>query len=184
MSKTSHSASASRYANALFQLAKEAKVLDSISNDLDKIMDLLISDKEFSSFIKNPSIKNVNKLSLLNIISDKLELSKLTKDFIGVVTNKGRVSNIHDIIFSYKELVSDFNGIKNAHVSAAKVLTDEQVASIKEKLKEKFSAEFNLHTHIDKSLIAGLKIQIGSQMIDSTIKSKLNALKAKMKEVA
>ena len=74
MSKTSHSASASRYANALFQLAKEAKVLDSISNDLDKIMDLLISDKEFSSFIKNPSIKNVNKLSLLNIISDKLEI--------------------------------------------------------------------------------------------------------------
>ena len=138
MSKTSHSASASRYANALFQLAKEAKVLDSISNDLDKIMDLLISDKEFSSFIKNPSIKNVNKLSLLNIISDKLELSKLTKDFIGVVTNKGRVSSIYDIIFSYKELVSDFNGIKNAHVSAAKVLTDEQVASIKEKLKEKF----------------------------------------------
>ena len=117
-------------------------------------MDLLISDKEFSSFIKNPSIKNVNKLSLLNIISDKLELSKLTKDFIGVVTNKGRVSSIHDIIFSYKELVSDFNGIKNAHVSAAKVLTEEQVASIKEKLKEKFSAEFNLHTHIDKSLIA------------------------------
>ena len=53
MSKTSHSASASRYANALFQLAKEAKVLDSISNDLDKIMGLLISDKEFSSFIKN-----------------------------------------------------------------------------------------------------------------------------------
>ena len=84
----SHSASASRYANALFQLAKEAKVLDSISVDLDKIMELLLEHNEFASFIKNPSIKNFNKISLLDIISDKLELSKLTKDFLGVVTKK------------------------------------------------------------------------------------------------
>ena len=116
MSKSSHSASASRYANALFQLAKEAKVLDSISNDLDKIMELLMSDKNFASFIENPSIKNINKLSLLDMVADKLELSKLTKDFIGVVTKKGRVSNIKDVIKSYKDLVSDFNGIKNAYV--------------------------------------------------------------------
>ena len=80
MSKSSHSASASRYANALFQLAKEAKVLDSISNDLDKIMELLMSDKNFASFIENPSIKNINKLSLLDMVADKLELSKLTKE--------------------------------------------------------------------------------------------------------
>jgi F-type H+-transporting ATPase subunit delta len=184
MSKSSHSASASRYANALFQLAKEAKVLDSISNDLDKIMELLLSDQDFASFIENPSIKNINKLSLLDMIADKLELSKLTKDFIGVATKKGRVSNIQDIIKSYKDLVSDFNGIKNAYVSTSKALSENQINSIKQKLREKFSSEFILHTEVDESLIAGLKIKIGSQMIDSTIKSKLNALKAKMKEVA
>ena len=184
MSKSSHSASASRYANALFQLAKEAKVLDSISNDLDKIMELLMSDKNFASFIENPSIKNINKLSLLDMVADNSELSKLTTDFIGVVTKKGRVSNIKDVIKSYKDLVSDFNGIKNAYVSSSKALSENQIDSIKQKLREKFSSEFILHTDIDESLIAGLKIKIGSQMIDSTIKSKLNALKAKMKEVA
>ena len=184
MSKSSHSASASRYANALFQLAKEAKVLDSISYELDKIVERLMSDKNFASFIENPSIKNINKLSLLDMVADKLELSKLTKDFIGVVTKKGRVSNIKDVIKSYKDLVSDFNGIKNAYVSSSKALSENQIDSIKQKLREKFSSEFILHTDIDESLIAGLKIKIGSQMIDSTIKSKLNALKAKMKEVA
>jgi len=183
MSKMSHSASASRYANALFQLAKEAKVLDSISVDLDKIMELLLEHNEFASFIKNPSIKNFNKISLLDIISDKLELSKLTKDFLGVVTKKGRISNLEDIIKSYRDLLADFNGIKNAYVASAKALSEIQVKSIKQKLKEKFNSEFIIHTQTDESLIAGLKVQIGSQMIDSTIKSKLNALKAKMKEV-
>jgi F-type H+-transporting ATPase subunit delta len=143
-----------------------------------------MSDKNFASFIENPSIKNINKLSLLDMVADKLELSKLTKDFIGVVTKKGRVSNIKDVIKSYKDLVSDFNGIKNAYVSSSKALSENQIDSIKQKLREKFSSEFILHTDIDESLIAGLKIKIGSQMIDSTIKSKLNALKAKMKEVA
>ena len=143
-----------------------------------------MSDKDFASFIENPSIKNINKLSLLDMVADKLELSKLTKDFIGVVTKKGRVSNIKDVIKSYKDLVSDFNGIKNAYVSSSKALSENQIDSIKQKLREKFSSEFILHTDIDESLIAGLKIKIGSQMIDSTIKSKLNALKAKMKEVA
>ena len=62
-----------------------------------------------------------------------------------------------------------------------KILTEEL---IEQKLKEKFNSDFILHKHVDETLIAGLKIQIGSQMIDSTIKSKLNSLKAKMKEVA
>ena len=76
MSNTSHSASAARYANALFQLAKEAKVLDSISSDLEKIKKFLLSDSDIASFIENPSVKNTNKLSVLNVASDKLELSK------------------------------------------------------------------------------------------------------------
>ena len=184
MSNTSHSASAARYANALFLLAKEAKVLDSISSDLEKIIKFLLSDSDIASFIENPSVKNKNKLSVLNVASDKLELSKLTKDFIGVVTKKGRISNIREIIKSFKDLVADMHGIKNAKVSSAKKLSDTQEDQIKEKLKEKFNSDFILHTHIDETLIAGLKIQIGSQMIDSTIKSKLNSLKAKMKEVA
>jgi F-type H+-transporting ATPase subunit delta len=80
--------------------------------------------------------------------------------------------------------VADMHGIKNARVSSAKKLSDTQEDQIKQKLKEKFHSDFILNTHIDETLIAGLKIQIGSQMIDSTIKSKLNSLKAKMKEVA
>ena len=184
MSNISHSASAARYANALFQLAKEAKVLDSISTDLDKIVNFLLIDKEIAAFIENPSVKNTSKLSLLNIASEKLELSKLAEDFIGVVTKKGRISNIREIILSYKGLVADLNGIKNAKVSTAQELSDSQIENIKQKLKEKFNSDFILQIHVDETLIAGLKIQIGSQMIDSTIKSKLSALKAKMKEVA
>ena len=76
------------------------------------------------------------------------------------------------------------HGIKNAKVSSAKKLSDTQEDQIKQKLKEKFNSDFILHTYVDETLIAGLKIQIGSQMIDSTIKSKLNSLKSKMREVA
>ena len=106
---------------------------------LEKIIKFLLSDSDIASFIENPSVKNTNKLSVLNVASDKLELSKLTKDFIGVVTKKGRISNIREIISSFKDLVADMHGIKNAKVSSAKKLSDTQEDQIKQKLKEKYN---------------------------------------------
>ncbi len=178
------SVSVSRYANALFQLAKEAKVIDTVSNDLTSLEVTINSDVEILKFIQNPSIKKSLKVQFFNTVSQKLELSKLTENFIGLVIKKNRVHYILEMIRAFNDLLSELKGIKSANITSAYKLSDEEVSKIKMKLKDKFNSDFNINLLTDSSLIGGLKIQVGSQMIDSSIKNQLNLLKAKMKEVA
>lgn len=178
------SVSVSRYANALFQLAKEAKVIDTVSNDLTSLEVTINSDVEILKFIQNPSIKKTLKFQFFNTVSQKLELSKLTENFIGLIIKKNRVHYILEMIRAFNDLLSELKGIKSANITSAYKLSDEEVSKIKMKLKDKFNSDFNINLLTDSSLIGGLKIQVGSQMIDSSIKNQLNLLKAKMKEVA
>ncbi len=178
------SVSVSRYANALFQLAKEAKVIDTVSNDLTSLEITINSDVEILKFIQNPSIKKSLKVQFFNTVSQKLELSKLTENFIGLIIKKNRVHYILEMIRAFNDLLSELKGIKSANIISAYKLSDEEVSKIKMKLKDKFNSDFNINLLTDSSLIGGLKIQVGSQMIDSSIKNQLNLLKAKMKEVA
>ena len=178
------SVSVSRYANALFQLAKEAKVIDTVSNDLTSLEVTINSDVEILKFIQNPSIKKSLKVQFFNTVSQKLELSKLTENFIGLIIKKNRVHYILEMIRAFNYLLSELKGIKSANITSAYKLSDEEVSKIKMKLKDKFNSDFNINLLTDSSLIGGLKIQVGSQMIDSSIKNQLNLLKAKMKEVA
>ena len=178
------SVSVSRYANALFQLAKEAKVIDTVSNDLKSLEATINSDVEILKFIQNPSIKKSLKVQFFNTVSQKLELSKLTENFIGLIIKKNRVHYILEMIRAFNDLLSELKGIKSANITSAYKLSDEEVSKIKMKLKDKFNSDFNINLLTDSSLIGGLKIQVGSQMIDSSIKNQLNLLKAKMKEVA
>ncbi len=178
------SVSVSRYANALFQLAKEAKVIDTVSNDLTSLEVTINSDVEILKFIQNPSIKKSLKVQFFNTVSQKLELSKLTENFIGLIIKKNRVHYILEMIRAFNNLLSELKGIKSANITSAYKLSDDEVSNIKMKLKDKFNSDFNINLLTDSSLIGGLKIQVGSQMIDSSIKNQLNLLKAKMKEVA
>ena len=177
-------ASVNRYANALFQLAKEAKVLDSVALDLSNLEKVINSDNKIFLFIKNPSIKKSVKMNFFESLSNKIELSKLSINFIGVIIKKNRIYYLLDMINSFNNLLSNLRGEKFATIFSAKKLTDSEIKNIKDKLKEKFNSEFNVKLIIDSELIGGLKIQVGSQMIDSSIKNQLNLLKAKMKEVA
>ena len=176
--------SVSRYANALFQLSKEAKVIDTVSNDLKSLEVCINSDVEILKFIQNPSIKKSLKVQFFNTVSQKLELSKLTENFIGLIIKKNRVHYILEMISAFNNLLSELKGIKSANITSAYELSDEEVSKIKMKLKDKFNSDFKINLLTDSSLIGGLKIQVGSQMIDSSIKNQLNLLKAKMKEVA
>ncbi len=178
------SVSVSRYANALFQLAKEAKVIDTVSNDLTSLEVTINSDVEILKFIQNPSIKKSLKVQFFSTLSQKLELSKLSENFIGLIIKKNRVHYILEMIRAFNDLLSELKGIKSANITSAYKLSDEEVSKIKMKLKDKFNSDFNINLLTDSSLIGGLKIQVGSQMIDSSIKNQLNLLKAKMKEVA
>jgi len=91
-------ASVDRYANALFQLAKEAKVLETVSSELLNLKKILNEDDTLLSMVKNPSISKSNKFNFFNTLSEKIEMSKLAKNFIGVIINKNKLKNIDDQI--------------------------------------------------------------------------------------
>ena len=176
--------SVQRYANALFQLSKEAKVVDSVTKDLQNLKDIINSDGKFLSLVKNPSVSKSEKNGVFNAIAKKIELSRLTINFIGVIIRKNRVNYLLDIINSFENLIASLRGEKSAIITSATELSDAEVKDIKIKLKEKFDSDFIIDVKIDSKLIGGLKIQVGSQMIDSSIKNQLQLLKEKMKEVA
>lgn len=176
--------SVQRYANALFQLSKEAKVVDSVSKDLQNLKDIINNDEKFLALVKNPSVSKSEKSSVFNAIGKKIELSKLTSNFIGVIIRKNRVNYLLDIINSFENLIASLRGEKLAIITSAIKLSEAEVKDIQIKLKEKFDADFIIDLKIDPKLIGGLKIQVGSQMIDSSIKNQLQLLKEKMKEVA
>lgn len=177
-------ASVERYANALFQLAKEAKVLETVSSELTKLRNLMEQDINMMSVVQNPSISKNRKINFFNLLSEKIEMSKLTNNFIGVIVKKNRVKYLLEIINSFDDLLSNLKGKKNATITSAKDLSEKEIKDIKSHLKDKFNSDFNIKIIVDKSLIGGLKIQVGSQMIDSSIKNQLQLLKEKMKEVA
>jgi len=154
------------------------------NNELLNLKKILNEDDTLLSMVKNPSISKSNKFNFFNSLSEKIEMSKLAKNFIGVIINKNRINYLMDIINSFEKLMSGLKGEMSATITSAKVLKEEELKHIKDKLKDKFSSEFNINTIVDETLIGGLKIQVGSQMIDSSIKNQLQTLKEKMKEVA
>jgi F-type H+-transporting ATPase subunit delta len=176
--------SVQRYANALFQLSKEAKVVDSVSKDLQNLKDIINNNEKFLSLVKNPSVSKSEKNNVFTAIAKKIELSKLTSNFIGLIIRKNRVNYLLDIINSFENLIASLRGEKLAIITSATELSDAEVKDIKIKLKEKFDSDFIINVKVDPNLIGGLKIQVGSQMIDSSIKNQLQLLKEKMKEVA
>ncbi len=176
--------SVQRYANALFQLSKEAKVVDSVSKDLQNLKDIINNNEKFLSLVKNPSVSKSEKNNVFTAIAKKIELSKLTSNFIGVIIRKNRVNYLLDIINSFENLIASLRGEKLAIITSATELSEAEVKDIKIKLKEKFDSDFIINVKVDPNLIGGLKIQVGSQMIDSSIKNQLQLLKEKMKEVA
>ena len=103
-------ASVDRYANALFQLAKEAKVLETVSSELLNLKKILNEDDTLLSMVKNPSISKSNKFNFFNSLSEKIEMSKLAKNFIGVIINKNRINYLMDIINSFEKLMSGLKG--------------------------------------------------------------------------
>jgi F-type H+-transporting ATPase subunit delta len=123
-------AAVERYANALFQLAKEAKVLDSVSNELVRIKEILQEDQEVLSAIINPSISKTNKIKLFDTIAEKIELSKLVSNFIGVIVKKNRVNYLLEIIRTFENLLASLKGERVATVSSAYALTDAQLNDI------------------------------------------------------
>ena len=166
-----------RYSRALFEVSKEANELDKVEGDIKNFQLLINSSSEINSFIKNPS-QNINQQNqVINLLSDKLEFSRNLKNFFLLLIEKRRIFFIKKIAESFLRLCSKKRGEIKASLISSKELTQSEIDQLNKELSEAIGLTLKLDYKIDKDLIGGLKLQLGSFMIDTSIKNKLNKFK-------
>ena len=174
--------SADRYSLALYELAIENKELTEIENHSSSIINLIIANEDFRSLIKDPTNKKEDQLNVLKKISDQYKLNKLLTKFLGFLISKRRFFYVDKILKSFAETCSVKRGELKAELISAKKLDENEVNNIKEELTKNFDSKIKLNYTHDTSLIGGLIVQVGSTMVDTSIRNKLQQIENRMIE--
>jgi F-type H+-transporting ATPase subunit delta len=172
---------AGRYANALFELARDQKTIDAVSADLASLRRALETSADLSRLVRSPVFSAADHAKALTAILDKMGANALTVKFVLLLAQKRRLFVLLQIIAAYERLVARSRGETEAEVTAARALGDGEIAELKSVLKSKLGKEPRLHTKIDPTLLGGLVVKVGSRMIDSSLRTKLDGLRSAMK---
>ena len=171
------------YSKALYELSIESNVTDEIEHQSKSILKALETIKEFNAFIKNPLFKQNDHVEMLNDLSKKFNFNPILNKFLNFLVSKRRLFYLDKILKDFVAYCSFKRGEVDAKLISAKELKDDEVEKIKKELFAKFGSKINLDYKVDKNLISGLIIQVGSIMIDNSMKNKLKQIKLQMIEV-
>ena len=174
---------AGRYAQALFELAKETKSLDTLERDADAVQDALMMSADLSSLITSPVIERDEQARAMAAIASKMGLSALMTNTIALMAQKRRLFVLPHLVADLMRRIAVEKGVVTAEVTAPAALSDAQVTALTASLKAQVGKDVKLKTTVDASLIGGLVVKLGSVMIDTSVKSKFAALQNVMKEV-
>ena len=173
---------AKSYALALYELSKENSELDKVEAEIKNFGKLLKESSDFNEMILSPTISKEDKKNVIFTIADKNGYSLNLKKFLGFVILKNRSFYLSRIIESFLNLISNSKGELKGKLTSSKELSSEEKQKIQNELSEYFKSTLNLDYKYDPGLIAGLIIQIGSVMIDTSIKTKLKKLEKNILE--
>lgn len=175
---------AGRYATALYELAQDAKSIDAVKGDLDRFSGLLEGSEDLVRLVRSPVFTAEEQTKAIEAVLAKAKISGLAGKFISTVASNRRLFAIGQMIAGFNALVSQARGETRAEVTVAEKLDDKHLATLKEAIiastKQK---NVELDVKIDPSILGGLKVKIGSRMIDASLKTKLNSIRNAMKEV-
>ena len=174
--------SAERYSLALFELSEESNLLSQIEDQSSSILNLIDQSEDFSNLIKDPTTSQEDLLKVINTISENNKFESLFKNFLSFLIQKRRFFFIERILKSFIEICSRKRGELKAELKSAKQLSNEEIAKITEELTKNFSSKIKLNYKHDESLIGGLVVQVGSTMVDTSIKNKLQQIENRMIE--
>ena len=174
--------SADRYSLALYELASENNVLSQVEDQSLSILSLISLSKDFSNLIKDPTNSQEDLLKALNSISNNNKFENLLKNFLSFLITKRRFFYVEHILKSFIETCSKKRGELKAELKSAKELSSDEISKITEELTKNFSSKIKLNYKHDQSLIGGLVVQVGSTMVDTSIKNKLQQIENRMVE--
>ena len=180
-SEKSQGGLAGRYANAVFELARDQKGGDAVSTDLAALRRALESSPDLARLVRSPVFSAEDQARALKAILEKMGAHPLTTKFVLLLAHKRRLFALTQIISAYEHLVAKSRGETEAEVTSARHLNDDEVAELKAMLKAKLGKEPRLQSRIDPTLLGGLVVKVGSRMIDSSLRTKLDSLRMAMK---
>ncbi len=174
--------SAERYSLALYELSTESNVTSQIEEQSFSVLKLLEQSQDFSNLTKDPTTSQDDLLKVVNIISENYKFDQLFKNFLSFLIQKRRFFFVERILKSFIEICSEKRGELKAELRSAKQLSNEEIIQITEELTKSFISKIKLNYEHDESLIGGLVVQVGSTMVDTSIKSKLQQIENRMIE--
>ena len=174
---------AGRYATALFDLAREEKAIDAVKADLERFDALVAESPDLSRLVRSPVFSAVEQLQALSAVLERAGIGGLAAKFLKLVTANRRLFAVRDMVKAFRALVAGHKGEATAEVTVAEQLKDEHLAALRSALKAVSGKDVDLAVTIDPAIIGGLVVKLGSRMVDSSLRTKLNALRHAMKEV-
>jgi len=174
---------AERYATALFELAEDEKGLAELEADVDRFATMHDQSDDLQSFIRSPVHSAEEQVRAIAGVLDKAEIKGLVANFLKVAAANRRLFAVPDMITAFRRMLAEHRGEAAAEVTSAEPLSEAHLAALKDALKQALGKDVAIDARVDPSLIGGLIVKVGSRMIDSSLKTKLNSLKLAMKEV-
>lgn len=171
-----------RYATALFELARDQKSVDAVKADLDKFDVMLADSPDLLRLVRSPVFTADAQLKALNAVLAKAGIGGIAANFLKVLITNRRLFAVADVIRAFRALVARFKGEATAEVTVAEPLSDKNLDALKAALKSVSGKDVDLNVKIDPSIIGGLVVKLGSRMVDSSLRTKLNSIKHAMKE--
>ena len=175
-SKNFSQSTTERYALALYELAQENSEINKIESEAKSIQELFYQSSEFRSLIKNPTNSKNEQSNVMKAICDQFKFSKIFTKFLCFLCFKRRLFFMEKILINFMQIASKKRGEIKAQLSSSKELSSAELEKIQQELSENFTSKIKLDYKYDPKLIGGLIIQVGSIMIDTSIKSRLKRL--------
>jgi F-type H+-transporting ATPase subunit delta len=172
---------AGRYAAALFDLAKEERQLPQVAADLKAFQAMLDESADLRRLVRSPVISSDDQSKGLDAVLRKAGVSSLTANFFKLIARNRRLFAIADMMRDFRALLARERGEVGADVASAHPLTPEQLNALKDALRVQIGKDVQVNTRVDPALLGGLVVKVGSKMIDSSLRTKLNNLKVAMK---
>ena len=172
---------AGRYATALFGLARDESQIDAVTRSLDSLEAALTSSNDFATLVSSPLVSRGDAAKAIAALTPTLGLDPISARFIGVLAQNGRLAELRNVIRLVRELALGHRGETTADVTSAHPLGDQQMAELKARLRARMGREVGINAAVDPSLLGGIVVRLGSQMIDASIRTKLNTLATAMK---
>lgn len=181
---TGVSAVADRYATAIFELAEDRKAMDAVADDLATLATLLGESADLRRIVDSPVLSRADQGRGMDAVVEKAGASPLTRNLIGLMAKNRRLFYLPEVIEAFRQKLAAQRGEVAAEVVSAKKLTAKQIEALTGVLSQAVGGTIVLDAKVDKSLLGGLVVRVGSRMIDSSLQTKLQGLKLAMKGTA